>query len=63
MFMDENGTRTVGFCLWCNRDFHSTDEVETHNANGMAACLIFQELKRENCMPPVLQLMLEEEDR
>jgi len=59
-FKDENGNRTVGFCLWCNKDFYSMEEVEAHNANDMAACPVFQQLKDEHCMPPVLQMMFED---
>ena len=45
MFRDAEGNETIGFCLWCNQDFYSMDEVEAHNANDMAACPGFQELK------------------
>ena len=63
MFVDEDGNRTVGFCLWCNKDFYSMAEVEDHNANNMANCPVSQELKDEHCMPPVLQVMLEEAEK
>jgi hypothetical protein len=62
MFKDENGNPIIGFCLWCNRDFRSIEEVEAHNANNMAACPIFQELRSVDCMPPVLQVMLNNAD-
>lgn len=42
MFIDEHGNRTVGFCLWCGRDFYTREEVEEHNANGMERCPVFQ---------------------
>jgi hypothetical protein len=35
---DKNGMATVGFCLWCNRDFYSMEEVWKHNDNDMEAC-------------------------
>jgi hypothetical protein len=57
MFKDEDGNPTVGFCLWCSKDFYSMDEVEAHNADNMAACEVSQALKDEHCMPPVLQMM------
>jgi hypothetical protein len=60
MFRDAEGNKTIGFCLWCNRDFYSMNEVEAHNANDMAACEAFQELKGHQGMPPVLQAMSEE---
>jgi len=60
MFEDNDGNPTVGFCLWCNMDFYSMEEVEAHNANDMKECLIFQELKDEDCGPPVLCEMLED---
>jgi hypothetical protein len=60
MFTDEDRERTVGFCLWCGNDLHSMEEVEAHNADDMAACPVFQELHGEHCMPPVLQVMLDD---
>jgi len=60
MFRDAEGKPTVGFCLWCNRDFYSMEEVEAHNADGMANCPVSQDLKGEHCMPPVLQAMFEQ---
>lgn len=60
MFMDKDGNLTVGFCLWCNKDFYTGDEVEAHNANDMADCPVYQELKDEHCGPPVLQKMFED---
>lgn len=62
MFRDEHGNRTVGFCLWCNRDFYTREEVEEHNANEMEHCPAFQELKDTGCMPPVLQVMFDAMD-
>lgn len=59
LFTDKDGNLIVGFCLWCDMDFYSMDEVEAHNANDMANCPAFQELKDEHCTPPVLQAMLE----
>ena len=59
MFKDEDGNQTVGFCLWCNKYFYSMDEVQAHNADGMAACTVSQELKDEHSVPPVLQMMFE----
>jgi hypothetical protein len=60
MFTDKDGNHIVGFCLWCDKDFYSMADVEDHNANDMANCLVSQELKDEHCMPPVLLVMLEE---
>jgi hypothetical protein len=45
MFKDTHGNPIVGFCLWCDQNFYSIEEVETHNKNGMAACPEFQEFK------------------
>jgi hypothetical protein len=56
-FKDNDGNRTVGFCLWCNQDFYTHEEAKAHNANDSAACPVFQELKDQHCMPPVLQMM------
>jgi len=60
MFTDKDGNPTIGFCLWCNKDFYSREEVEAHNADDMNACEVFQELKDEDCGPPVLRRMLED---
>lgn len=43
VFKDDDPS--VGFCLWCGKDFYSMGEVEAHNANDSAACVVFQELK------------------
>ena len=59
MFQDAEGNKTVGFCLWCNKDFYTMEDHEAHTADEMAACPAFQELKDERCMPPVLQAMFE----
>ena len=58
-FRDKEGRPTVGFCLWCNKTFYSMEELKAHNADDMKACPAFQELKGEQCMPPVLQAMFE----
>ena len=59
MFTDSDGNPIVGFCLWCNADFYSFEEAEAHNANGSAACSVFQQYKDEGGMPPVLQAMVD----
>ena len=59
VFMDADGKRTVGFCLWCGRDLYTIDEHDAHIADNMAACSAFQEFK-DRCMPPVLQAMFED---
>lgn len=59
IFTDKDGNHIVGFCLWCNKDFYTADEIKAHNADDMAECPVFQELKDEPCMPPVLQVALE----
>jgi hypothetical protein len=57
---DEDGHPIAGFCLWCNKNFYSMAEVKTHNADEMKECPVFQELKGQQSMPPVLQDMLED---
>ena len=47
MFKDADGKPIVGFCLLCNKDFYSMDDVEAHNANDLAACAVFQGLKNK----------------
>jgi hypothetical protein len=61
---DKDGNPIVGFCLWCDKDFYSMDEVETHNADNMKACHVHEELTNRPggypYMPPILQIMLEQ---
>jgi hypothetical protein len=45
MFKDPGGNPIVGFCLLCDKDFYSMEDVEAHNANDLAACAVFQGLK------------------
>jgi hypothetical protein len=60
LFTDSNGKATVGFCLWCNRDFYFREEVWAHNADDMKVYPVFQELKDEDCGAPVLYHMLQD---
>jgi len=60
MFQDEHGNPIVGFCLWCNKDFYTVEESEAHQANEMAACEVFQDLKDKNCGPPILEKIFEQ---
>lgn len=60
LFGDADGNRTIGFCLWCGRDFYTMEEHEAHVANEMAACPVFQEYKDKTSTPPVLEGMFEE---
>ena len=34
MFRDAQGRPTIGFCLWCCRDFHTYEEFEEHQRKG-----------------------------
>ncbi|WP_263377071.1 hypothetical protein [Granulicella aggregans] len=47
VFKDGDGEPIVGFCLWCGNDFYSIDEMNTHNADGMLACIGFQEMMKD----------------
>jgi hypothetical protein len=40
-----DGQPVVGFCLWCNLDFHSMKEAEAHHADNSKACAAFREWK------------------
>ena len=44
-FKDGDGHPVVGFCLWCNLDFHSMAEAEAHHADDSRACAAFQDWK------------------
>lgn len=42
---DKDGKPIIGFCLWCNRDFYTYEDMQAHNANDMADCIGFQQYK------------------
>ena len=72
MFIDKDGNHTVGFCLWCNKDFYSMEEERHHTDNDMAECAEFQRYKDtvrastpegRICTPPMLQALFDEADR
>jgi hypothetical protein len=64
VWRDKDGNPIVGFCVWCNRDFYSMEEVEAHNRDNMKACPVHQELTSRPggypFMPRILQIMLEQ---
>ena len=71
MFTDAEGNHTVGFCLWCGKDFYAIEEERQHTDNDMAECAEFQRCKhtvRMNtpegkiCIPPGLQALFDEAD-
>ena len=53
---DKDGQPIVGFCLSCNTDFYSMEDVWAHNANGTAACEAFQQFQNEQSAPPALKV-------
>ena len=58
IFKDDNGNPIVGFCLLCNKDFYSMEEANAHDADDRKECIVFQELKDEECGPPALHKMI-----
>jgi hypothetical protein len=60
MFTGGDGNAVIGFCLWCNGEFHSFREAEAHIYDGSGACHLFPEMSREPSVPPGLQILLEE---
>jgi len=60
MFKDEDGNPIVGFCLWCNKDSYTADEVEAHNADDMAKCPAFQDLSGQRCW--MMRMPMKESD-
>jgi hypothetical protein len=42
-FTDKDGQPTVGFCLWCDCDFYSFEEMGAHNSPG--GCSVFEQFK------------------
>jgi hypothetical protein len=51
MFNDVDGKPIVGFCLWCNKDFYSMNELEARNSNECAACAVLQDFKNKQFRP------------
>ena len=49
---DKDGKPIVGFCIWCNIDFYTMDEVWAHNADNSAACPEFQKFIKERATSP-----------
>jgi hypothetical protein len=45
MFRDKEGRPIIGFFLWCDKDFHSMEELEDHNADDSKACSVYQQFK------------------
>jgi len=45
-FRHKNGNATVGFCLWCDKDFYLMEEVWEHNDNDVEACPEVQRINR-----------------
>jgi len=60
MFIDKDGNPAAAVCLWCGQGFKSMEKVQAHNADDMADCPIHQQLKGEQCLPPLLEAMFEE---
>lgn len=48
LLKDSDGKPIVGFCLWCDKNFYSMEEMDAHNANDSRACAVFQELKERD---------------
>ena len=46
MFLDKEGKPIIGFCLWCDKDFYSMDEVKDHNGDNLRTCPTYQEWKK-----------------
>jgi hypothetical protein len=51
-FDDKAGRATVGFCLWCNQNFYTSDELSVHNGDGAEACPVFKEFLSEQGVAP-----------
>jgi hypothetical protein len=46
-FTDKTDRAPAGFCLWCDQDFYTSDEISVHNGDGAEACPIFKEFLNE----------------
>lgn len=59
---DKDGNPIVGFCLWCNLDFYTMEEAQSHEANNSAACPAFQEFINEQSRSSALLVDAEPRD-
>lgn len=41
----KNGEPIIGFCLWCDKDYHTYEEFRAHFENDSAECAPYQEYK------------------
>lgn len=39
---DQDAPPIIGFCLWCERDFYSMEEADSHHADESKVCHGFQ---------------------
>jgi hypothetical protein len=46
-FDDKAGRATVGFCLWCNQNFYTSQEISVHNGDGAEGCPVFSKFLSE----------------
>jgi hypothetical protein len=44
---DKAGRATVGFCLWCHKNFYTSEEISMHNGDGAEGCAAFREFLSE----------------
>jgi hypothetical protein len=42
-FTDQDGRPIVGFCLWCDANYYSVEEMEAHHGNGGEGCPAYRE--------------------
>jgi hypothetical protein len=59
MFRDERGNKTVGFCVWCGRDFFTLEEHYAHWGEP-TNCPVFKEYIEKHPAPPASQETLED---
>jgi hypothetical protein len=46
-FIDKAGSATVGFCLWCNKNFYTSEEISAHNGDDSEGCPEFSKFLNE----------------
>jgi hypothetical protein len=46
-FTDKAGRATVDFCLWCHKNFYTSDEISVHNGDGAEGCPVFRKFLSE----------------
>ena len=51
---DAEAKPIIGFCLWCNLDFYSMEDMTAHHARGSESCEAIQQYQQNSNSPILL---------